>query len=253
MASRTGLGRSCAAAKLVAMSAAAITGALAGYAQQTIGNLSTRSQVGPGDQVIRGFVIEGAAGAPILIRGVGPTLAQFGVANPLMKPMLTLFNSRGETIAQNLGWSTRPAEELTMIKRGSGAFLLPDNGADCGFYLTLTPGAYTVRLSGAANSGGVGLVELYSGNGFGNVPQNQPHLINLSSPCLVGVGDATAITGMFLPTNRRLLIRAIGPSLGQFGCDGCAGRSEVAVYHPRECLRVTERAHHESGPAGRNE
>jgi hypothetical protein len=54
----------------------------AASAQQTFGNISTRAEEDPAEPFITGFVIGGRADAPILIRGVGPALSQFGVTNP---------------------------------------------------------------------------------------------------------------------------------------------------------------------------
>jgi hypothetical protein len=204
----------------------------AALAQQTIGNISTRAGVDASEPFITGFVIAGQAGAPILIRGVGPALAQFGVTNPLRNPVLTLFNAQGDVIARNVGWSTRPAEELAAIRRGVGAFPLADNSADSGFYLSLEPGAYTVRLNDAAGSAGIGLIELYCGNGFGNVPQSAPHLVNISSRCLVATGESIAIAGVTLPAHRKLLIRAVGPSLRQFGVAHPLADPHLTIVRP---------------------
>ena len=211
---------------------------LIGFAQQTIGNLSVRSQVGPVNHLITGFVVGGVTGAPIVIRGIGPSLAQFGVVNPLKKPVLTLYNSRSEVIAQNIGWSTRPVSELASIKSAHGAFGLADNSDDCGFSLTLDPGLYTVQLSEMSGASGIGLLELYNGNGFGNVAQSSPHLINISGLCTVASGEAVAIAGMVLPVNRRILIRAIGPALGQFGVVGALANPKFDIVFPEYLVPV---------------
>ncbi|MES2692142.1 MAG: hypothetical protein V4773_01630, partial [Verrucomicrobiota bacterium] len=62
--------------------------------------------------------------------------------------------------------------------------------------------------------------------------QSQSHLRNISSRCWVGAGESIAIAGMQLPTNRRLLIRAIGPSLAQFGVNGVLTDPKLEIVRP---------------------
>ena len=57
--------------------------------------------------MIPGFVTStGGVTAPkkFLIRGVGPALLQFGVANALLNPTLTVVDSAGKTVATNDDW-----------------------------------------------------------------------------------------------------------------------------------------------------
>jgi hypothetical protein len=143
-------------------------------ANQTIGNLSIRGQVSPSTQFISGFVIEGRASTSVLIRGIGPALARFGVEDALLRPLLTVYDARGEPIAQNAGWGTRPTEERDVMKRLGSSFPLAENSNDCGLVLTLAPGPYTVQLSGVSGAAGIGLIELYHGNGYGIIPQSAP-------------------------------------------------------------------------------
>jgi hypothetical protein len=204
---------------------------LPGFAQSAIGNFSIRGQVSPDDHFISGFFVAGIGSGPVLIRGVGPALTQFGVTNALKKPVLTLYNARGEVIAQNAGWGTRPADEVTKIRSGSGAFLLAQDSDDSGMYITLEPGAYTAEVSGAGGSSGIALIEMYQGNPFGG-SRDQAHFVNASNRCTVGVGQAVGIAGVALPLGRRLLIRAIGPSLAQFGVAGVLADPKLEIVRP---------------------
>ena len=71
-------------------------------------NLSVRSAAGTGsDTLTVGFVVEGTGGKPLLVRGIGPTLASFGVSGALSDPVLSLYS--GSTLhSANDDWSASP-------------------------------------------------------------------------------------------------------------------------------------------------
>ena len=126
-------------------------------------NISTRAFVGSGTSVeIGGFVVSGSQSGKVLIRAIGPTLSQFGVAGALAQPSLSVVNSSGTVIASNTVWSTNAnasaiATEMTAV----GAFPLPSGSSDSVLLLTLPPGAYTAIVSGVNAASGVALVEVY--------------------------------------------------------------------------------------------
>jgi len=122
-----------------------------------LSNISTRGVVMVGaDPLIGGFVIAGGP-ARVLIRGVGPELARFAVADVMVDPQITLF-SGGTVIAANDNWS---GEAVSDAAAAVGAFALPVGSKDAALLITLAPGAYTVHLSGVAGSSGAALVEIY--------------------------------------------------------------------------------------------
>jgi hypothetical protein len=126
-------------------------------------NISTRASVGVGASVeIAGLVIEGSQPTRVLIRAVGPTLANFSVSGVLAQPSLTVFDSSGNTVATNTGWSTNSnAATIATEAAAVGAFALPAGSADCALLLTLEPGAYTAQVSGVGGTTGIALVEAY--------------------------------------------------------------------------------------------
>jgi hypothetical protein len=70
-----------------------------------LGNISTRSFVQTGDNVmIGGFIVEGTQATSVIIRAIGPELSQYGVPNPLADPTLELHNGSGALIASNNNW-----------------------------------------------------------------------------------------------------------------------------------------------------
>jgi hypothetical protein len=125
-------------------------------------SLSARAQVGEEDQIlIVGFSIAGTAPTPVLIRGVGPGLLQFGVSGHLDDPVLTLLE--GEAIlATNDNWGSLAASpDLAAAFLATGAFDLPDGSDDAAILMSLLPGIYTAHLSGVDGAEGVGMVEVY--------------------------------------------------------------------------------------------
>jgi sugar lactone lactonase YvrE len=133
----------------------------AGTAQ--FSNISTRASVSTGQAVaIGGITVAGTQPMKVLIRAVGPTLANFSVSGVLAVPTLTVVDSKGNTVAMNTGWSTNAnaaaiASEATAV----GAFALPTGSADCALLLTLNPGSYTAVVSGPSGATGIALVEAY--------------------------------------------------------------------------------------------
>ncbi len=125
-------------------------------------NLSCRARVGTGgDILIPGLVISGTAPKTLLVRGVGPTLASFGVTGELADPNLTVF-SGSSAIATNNDWSSGPnTAALVAAASETGAFALPNGSRDAALIVTLNPGSYTVQVAGVGGTTGVALVEIY--------------------------------------------------------------------------------------------
>jgi hypothetical protein len=126
-------------------------------------NLSTRARVGAaGDEVVAGFVIEDQP-RMVLVRAVGPSLAKFGVPEPVVDPSLSIQHN-GHTLSFNDNWSHDPnSAEIRQVAAMVGAFPLDEHSRDAAKFLLLPPGAYTVHVKTANPvSGGEVLVEIYS-------------------------------------------------------------------------------------------
>lgn len=106
-----------------------------------------------------GLIIGGNYGATVLIRAVGPGLAQFGISNRLTTPQFSVFNSQNELVATNAGWAGDPV--VQMIARQMGAFDLSATSADAALVLSLKAGAYTIQVSSTGSTGGTVLLEVY--------------------------------------------------------------------------------------------
>jgi hypothetical protein len=130
-----------------------------------LGNVSTRSFVQTGDDVmIGGFIVEGNGPKRVIVRAIGPELTQHGVRNPLADPTLELHNAPGALIASNDNWMTTIIGGLITSDQVAGIMAsghAPTDPRESAMIVTLPPGRYTAIVRGVNNTTGVGLVEVY--------------------------------------------------------------------------------------------
>jgi hypothetical protein len=184
-------------------------------------------------------VVRGTLTKHYLIRAVGPTLQEFGVMNPLPDPTVTLrWQQTGEMVFAgfNDNWSDdagepSPSETAARV----GAFALPPGSRDAVVVPALDPAAYTATVSSADGSGGVALVEAY--DAAWDAPGAQ--LVNLSTRGHVAVGNGM-IPGLVVrgQGELRLLVRAVGPGLAQFGVPNVLARPTLAVFSGQTMIRA---------------
>jgi hypothetical protein len=133
-------------------------------------NISTRGFVGQGDEIlIGGFWVRGSVPQKVLVRGVGPRLAAFGVPGTLADPRVTVLEpvpgqpGVSRTIATNDDWCVGQ-DRVTIAAAAAQvfAFGLEPYSRDACLLLSLEPGSYTVHLAGAPGTTGVALVEVYA-------------------------------------------------------------------------------------------
>jgi arylsulfate sulfotransferase len=124
----------------------------------TLENMSTRGLVGTGDNVlISGFIVGDVGSSDVVIRGIGPSLAAYGLSGVLGDPTLAIYDSRGSVIASNDNW----LDNIYWIDIRKNA-LSPIDQHESALVLHLPAGAYTAVLRGVNDSTGIGLVEVYS-------------------------------------------------------------------------------------------
>jgi sugar lactone lactonase YvrE len=173
-------------------------------------NISTRAFGQTGDNVmIGGFIITGSGQKKVILRAIGPSLINYGIPNPLQNPMLELHDHTGAVIASNDNWMDAPNKQ-EIIDSG----LAPSNNLESAILMSLSPGAYTAILRGVNNGVGVALVEGYDLDlGAGS------KLGNMSTRALVQTGDDVMIAGLIITGDepKRVIVRAIGPSLVNYG------------------------------------
>jgi hypothetical protein len=128
-------------------------------AQSKFGNIATRGFIDSGDNAMIGGFISGPSGGAtttVVIRGLGPSLASFGVNGALQDPTLELHNGDGDVIAFNDNWKSDINQ--TRIPQS----LQPGDQRESALYRVLAPGNYTAVMRGSGNTTGVGIVEIYS-------------------------------------------------------------------------------------------
>lgn len=175
-------------------------------------NVSTRLSVQTGDAVaIGGFVIAGTGAKRVIVRGIGPSLTSFGVVGALANPTLELY-AGANLLQSNDNWRNTQQTEIN----ASG--FAPTGDQESAIVATLTPGSYTAIVRGSGGSTGVGLVEVYDLDGDNPTAR----LANISTRGRVLSGDSIMIGGFVINgnTNKRVIVRAIGPSLANFGVTG---------------------------------
>lgn len=186
-----------------------------------LANLSLRTRVTAAQPTIMGFSVSGGASRQVLIRAVGPGLQPFGVTGTLSAPRIKLYNSAGAVLSTQVGWSA----SINELSARVGAFPLTAGSNDAAFATTLPAGTYSIHVESATGAAGTVLTEVYdAGTGEGR-------LVNLSSRSAVVIGDAyiggLVVTGN---TEKRLLVRAVGPSLARFGVSGAIADPVVTVF-----------------------
>jgi hypothetical protein len=129
-------------------------------------NISARAVVGSADNVlILGFAVGGQGSTRLLVRAVGPTLAQapFAISGALSDPTLEIYDRTATLLAANDDWGTGGAGgDLGSAFAQVAAFPLSSvTSKDAALILTLPPGAYSAIVRGKGGAAGVALVELY--------------------------------------------------------------------------------------------
>ena len=187
-------------------------------AAATLGNLSTRSFVQTGDDVmIGGFIVRGGGLKRVIIRAIGPELSQYGIPDPLQNPTLELHDGTGALIASNNDWQHTiiggiiTSDQVQQILNTGHA---PGDPNESAIVANLLPGNYTATVRGVNSTMGVALVEVYDLNQFSG-----SFLSNVSTRSFVQTGDNVMIGGFIVQgtQSRRIIVRAIGPELGQYG------------------------------------
>jgi hypothetical protein len=189
-------------------------------AAATLGNISTRSFVQTGNNVmIGGFMVQGAGTKRIILRAIGPELGAppYDIPNALADPTLELHDGAGALIASNNDWQHTiiggiiTSDQVQEIQFTGHA---PGDPSESAIVANLSAGNYTAIVRGVNNTVGTALVELYDLDLFSG-----SFLGNISTRSFVQTGDNVMIGGFIVqgPQSRNVIIRAIGPELSQHG------------------------------------
>ena len=183
-----------------------------------LSNLSVRANLSAGQLLIVGFSTSDEKN--LLVRGVGPKLADFGLANFYADPRLELYDGAGALSATNEDWASGLAPTFASL----GAFPLNAGSKDAAL-LKVVKGGATAQLKGTGS--GFVLVEVYDATGGVS-----PRLTNLSALNRVGTGGDVLIAGFTIdgPVAKTVLIRGVGPKLTALGVGGALADPKLEIF-----------------------
>ncbi|MBI5769986.1 MAG: esterase-like activity of phytase family protein [Verrucomicrobia bacterium] len=124
-------------------------------------NVSVLKQIATGGSLTVGFYVGGTTARTVLLRAIGPTLANapFNIATAMADPQLALLNGTQQTIAANNDWGGDT--QLSSIGASVGAFAVANLASkDAILLITLPPGPYTAQIT-PVGAGGYAIVEVY--------------------------------------------------------------------------------------------
>lgn len=200
-----------------------------GPLRSRLGNLASRGYVGSAERtMISGLTLAGQGRLPILVRGVGPGLLQFGITSAIDRARLSVF-SGATAVVENAGWSGAANNEFLVTTAARvGAFPLAAGSNDAAVFQELGLGSYTAQVVHPAGATGIGLIEVYDGSDGSGAAR----LSNLSVRGYVGGGQASMVAGVNVTgaVPRRLLIRGVGPGLATIGLSGVLADPFLRVY-----------------------
>ena len=125
-------------------------------ADSQLANISTRGIVKTDSNVMIGGLILGPNGTGnVLIRALGPSLADAMVSGVLANPVLDLRNSDGTLVMTNDNWKSSQQAEI------EATGIPPSNDLESALIVSLPAASYTAIVSGKNGGTGVGLVEVY--------------------------------------------------------------------------------------------
>ena len=175
-----------------------------------LANVSTRVEVGAGDDaVIAGLIAQGTSEKRILVRGLGPSLADKGVTGVLADPVLELYDGAGNLITTNDNWMDN-SNQQEIIDTGIAPASASESVILTKVPATMQGAEYTAVMRGAGDAIGVGLIEVYDLDaGIG------PNLLNISTRGRVETADHVMIGGVIVRGTQpqKVIARALGPSL----------------------------------------
>lgn len=194
-----------------------------------LANTSVRAVVADAaeEALVVGFSVEGEGTRALLVRGVGPALAQFGLSDAVMEPELkVLARESARVLLENRGWDRGPnALELARRAAAAGAFPLREASGDAAALAEFARGGYAVQVASATARRGVVLAEIYDTGGA------EARLINVSARARGGAGSDVLTAGFTVEGGARtLLIRGVGPGLTRLGMTGTLADPRLRLF-----------------------
>lgn len=211
-----------------------------------LANLSTRGSVPAGGELTPGFVLRGDGSKDLVIRAVGPELADFGVTTAMDDPTLSLV-PLGGSAAQltNDNWQdSANSAELATKSASLGAFPLNEGSLDASVLTSVSlPNSagskgFTVQITSTSGAAGIALAEVYDPDAAGTAAQ----LTNISARGFSGLGADALSPGFVIDGDgaKTMLIRVVGPRLADFGVPGTMANPRLEVIPGGQSFVVAE-------------
>lgn len=205
-------------------------------------NLAIHTLAGTEDEpLIVGFIVggKGTSGAqPLLMRAMGPSLAQFGVGNVVSDPAIALYRNQ-LLLAENDDWNGDAQVALRTREVGAFGFASPASlDAACAY--SLAPAAYTIHVFGKTEETGLSLAEIYDGTL--NSGRTFSRLVNISARAALTTETDRLVAGFVVrgSTPLTVLIRAIGPGLGALGVADTVADPKLQLYQGSFLVRTND-------------
>ncbi len=189
-----------------------------GSTTQQLLNVSTRATAGVGDNVmVGGFIVSGTEVKRVVLRALGPSLAQSGVSGTLTDPVIYLYNDKGELMASN--------DNRLKLDGVVNPLLSPDT-AESYLTATLPPGSYTAVVEGVNGTSGVALIEAY------DVMPGISRVGNISTRADIAFPHDVIVGGFIIggSDSTEVIVRALGPSLGAVGISNPLPNPALEIY-----------------------
>lgn len=194
-------------------------------------NMSVRGGTRAGGAPLIVGVVTAGGPKQLLIRGAGPALTAFGVANAMPDPRLELHatvNGADTIVASNDNWATGGVTTLRDAFASVGAFDFTDAAGRDAALLASIAGARTIHVVDTAGRAGVALIEIYDAG----LASGSDRLVNFSARNVAGTGENALIAGFVVSGNvpKRLLVRGVGPRLSALGVTGVLTDPKVELF-----------------------
>ena len=203
-------------------------------------NLSVLTDISADASFTVGTVVGGSGTSgnkALVVRAAGPSLGALGVPGTIGDPQLTLFNASSVAIATNDNWggdaTTLATLTNAMASVGAFAFTGPTSKDAAVYQPSLTPGNYSVAVSGTSGATGTAIAEIYDATPAGTFTPLSSRLINVS--VLKSIPSGGFLTLGFTiggSVAKTVLIRVVGPGLATVGLtSGTLGDPQLTLFN----------------------
>lgn len=184
-----------------------------------------------GDSYTLGYVVGNPSSSTplsLVVRAAGPSLGALGVGGTLADPKLETFVVNTKT-GENDNWGGSDALRTAMASVGAFAYVSATS-LDAAAVVNATSSDNSVRISSTNNGTGLVISEVYDASS-GTVTSSAPRLINVSVLKNIGSGLTAGFVIGGGTDSKKVLVRAIGPTLAtSFGVGGVVADPQLVLF-----------------------